>query len=121
MAVKLHRCSAQWVKIAHPCWRVEEALIDAGIEYERVPGPALPWQRKSRQRLIELTGQDRYPAIQFEDGSVYREESPDMAKTIRAGALFDKAQGSAPTVEPTTAPEVPPAGETPPPAGSPSE
>ena len=52
MAVKLHRCSAQWVKIgSHPCWRVEKALIDKGIEYERVPGPALPWQRKQRTRL----------------------------------------------------------------------
>ena len=40
MAVKLYRCSGQWVKIkAHPCWRVEKALLDMGIEYERVPGP----------------------------------------------------------------------------------
>ena len=40
MAVKLHRCSNQWVKIkAHPCWKVEKALMDMGIEYERVPGP----------------------------------------------------------------------------------
>jgi hypothetical protein len=91
MAVKLYRCSGQWVKVGHPCWRVEKALIDMGIEYERVPGPAMPWQRKQRATLIELTGQDRYPAIQFEDGIVYREESSDMAATIRAGKLFEKA------------------------------
>ena len=37
MAVKLHRCSDQWVKIkGHPCWRVEKALLDTGVEYERV-------------------------------------------------------------------------------------
>jgi hypothetical protein len=104
VAVKLHRCSGQWVKIgAHPCWRVEKALMDAGIEYERVPGPALPWQRKSRDELIELTGQDRYPAVQFEDGSVYREESAEMVKTIRAGQLFARDAGAPAPAEPPQA------------------
>jgi hypothetical protein len=103
MAVKLHRCSNQWVKFGgHPCWRVEKALIDAGVEYERVPGPAMPWQRKQREKLIELTGQDRYPAIQFEDGSVYREESPEMVATIRAGRLFEKAGGGVATASDET-------------------
>jgi hypothetical protein len=46
MAVKLLRCSAQFVKVGgHPCWRVEKALLDRGIEYETVVGAALPWQR----------------------------------------------------------------------------
>ena len=28
MAVKLHRCSQQWVKLkGHPCWKVEKALM----------------------------------------------------------------------------------------------
>jgi len=95
MAVKLHRCNAQWVKIAgHPCWKVEKSLIDQGIEYERVPGPGMPWQRKQRSRLHELTGGYLYPAIEFEDGRVYREESKDMVARIRAGKLFD--QGAAP-------------------------
>lgn len=98
MAVKLYRCSGQWVKVGgHPCWRVEKALIDAGVDYERIPGPALPWQRKERTKLLELTGQDRYPAIQFEDGSVYREESNEMASTIRAGKLSEMAGGRKPT------------------------
>jgi hypothetical protein len=90
MALKLHRCSAQWVKIGgHPCWRVERELIAQGIDYERVPGPALPWQRKQRARLHELTGDYLYPAIEFEDGRVYREQSSAMAARIKEGRLFE--------------------------------
>ena len=96
MAVKLYRCSAEWVKFGgHPCWRVEQALRSAGVEYEIVAGAALPWQRKARAELIRLTGQDRYPAIQFEDGSVYREESKEMVATIESGKLLEKAGGGA--------------------------
>ncbi|MGH3137595.1 MAG: glutathione S-transferase N-terminal domain-containing protein [Gaiellaceae bacterium] len=92
MAVRLLRCSAQFVKIGgHPCWRVEKALEDMGIEYETVAGAALPWQRDKRRELIEKTGGNRYPAIEFEDGSVYREESKHMVGTIRAGKLFEKS------------------------------
>lgn len=95
MAVKLHRCSGQWVKIKmHPCWRVEKALIDSGVEYERVPGPGRP--RDKRTTLIEGTGQSSYPAIQFEDGTWYREESKDMAQAIRDGKLMEHAGASAP-------------------------
>jgi hypothetical protein len=37
MAVKLHRCSGTWVKVEeHPCWRVQKALEEQGIEYELV-------------------------------------------------------------------------------------
>ena len=39
--------------------------------------------------------QRMYPAIEFEDGSWYREESKDMEATIRAGRLMEKA-GSQP-------------------------
>lgn len=85
MAIKLHRCSNQWVKLSgHPCWRVEKALIDAGIEYEPVPGPL---RRSKRTALKEGTGQESYPAIQFEDGTWYREESREMARRIREGRL----------------------------------
>ena len=95
MAVKLLRCSGQWVKIkAHPCWKVEKALQDMGIDYERVN---LPSGRGNRSDIEAITGQKKYPAIQFEDGSVYREESKDMEATIRAGKLMEKAQGA--TVE----------------------
>jgi glutaredoxin len=93
MAVKLLRCSGQWVKIkAHPCWKVEKALQDMGIDYERVN---LPTGRGKRDEIQSLSGQKKYPAIQFEDGSVYREESKDMEQTIRGGKLMEKAGGGA--------------------------
>ena len=88
MAIKFHRCSNQWVKIkGHPCWRVEKALQDMGVEYERVPGPL---SRGKRTALKEGTGQELYPAIQFEDGTWYREQSKDMEKRIREGRLLDR-------------------------------
>jgi hypothetical protein len=96
MAVKLHRCGSwgKWVKIgAHPCWKVEQALRDQGIEYEQVYGPT---PRDKRVDLERLSGQRRYPVIEFEDGSVYREESKQMAQTIRAGEL-DAKRGAAKT------------------------
>jgi glutathione S-transferase len=91
MAVKLHRCSTMFVKIdAHPCWRVQKALDEQGIEYEVVKGPLRPGKRND---LEQLSGQRKYPAIEFEDGRVYRDESADMAERIRAGQLFED-QGS---------------------------
>ena len=92
MAVKLHRCGQMWVKLkGHPCWRVQKALDDQGIAYEVVPGP---WPgRKNRTAVIEGTGQPLYPAIQFEDGSWYREQSKDMEQTIRDGRLMERQGG----------------------------
>jgi hypothetical protein len=85
MAIKLHRCSKTWLKLkAEPCWKVEKALIDMGIPYERVTGP----QRRSKRTLVrERTGQSAYPAIELEDGTWYREESKDMERRIREGTL----------------------------------
>ena len=86
MAVKLHRCSGMWAKFGgHPCWRVQKALDEAGIAYEVVKHPA--FRRSKRTRLQELTGQDKLPAIELEDGTVIREESKDLAERIRAGRL----------------------------------
>ena len=86
MAVKLHRCSLEWVKInAHPCWKVEKALDEQGVEYETVKGPL---RGGKRDDLEKLSGQRKYPVIEFEDGRTYRAESSDMAKRIRAGELF---------------------------------
>jgi glutaredoxin len=91
MAVKLHRCANVWVKIqGHPCWRVQKALDEQGIEYDIVKGPR---PKAKRDDLESLSGQRQYPVIQFEDGSVYREESKDMAERIRAGKLFEGRQG----------------------------
>lgn len=94
MAVKLHRCSAMWVKIdGHPCWRVQKALDEQGVDYEVVKGPLRPGKR---DELDKLSGQRKYPVIEFEDGRSYRAESAEMAKKIRAGELLDgPAAGSA--------------------------
>ena len=94
VAIKLYRCKNLWVKSGgHPCWRVQKALDEQGIEYELVPGP---WPGRGKREEIErLSGQPKYPIIQFEDGSVYREESKDMAATIMAGKL-DEKRGAAP-------------------------
>jgi glutathione S-transferase len=85
MAVKLHRCSTMWLKIGgHPCWRVQKALDDEGIDYEVVKGPI---SRGKRTRVEQLSGQRKYPVIEFEDGTAYRDESKRMAERIRAGEL----------------------------------
>lgn len=93
MAVKLHRCPIRFIKIdAHPCHRVEKALDEQGIEYEVVTGSL---RGSKRGHLEEISGQGKYPVIEFEDGSAYRAESKDMAERIRAGKLFESAGGPA--------------------------
>lgn len=90
--MKLHRCPVTWFKAgAHPCWRVQRALDEEGIDYEVVKGPLRPGKRDELERI---SGQRKYPAIEFEDGRVYREESKDMAERIRAGKLLE---GQAPS------------------------
>ena len=85
MAIKLHRCRLEWLKIgAHPCWKVQKALDEQGVDYEVVREPL-----RDRSGVEELSGQAKYPVIEFEDGRVYREESKDMADRIRAGKLLD--------------------------------
>jgi glutathione S-transferase len=91
MLVKLHRCKLEWLKTG-ACWRVEQALEEMGIEYELAPGPSRP---SKRRELIASTGQRLYPAIEFENGTWYRDESREMAKTIRAGLLMDRAASAA--------------------------
>lgn len=87
MPVKLHRCSIMWAKVgAHPCWKVQKALDEAGVEYEVVKHPAFP--RSKRADYIELTGGEAaLPAIELEDGTVIREESSDLATRVREGRL----------------------------------
>jgi len=89
--VKLHRCSTRWLKIKrHPCWCVEKALIDAGIDYEVVVAP----RRKADRTDVErLTGQQLVPVIELADGTGYREESTAMADRIRAGRLLEGRDG----------------------------
>jgi len=70
------------------CYPVQKALDDQGIDYEIVKEPVLP--RSRRKEVERLSGQRLLPVIEFEDGSAYREESADMAATIRAGLLDSK-------------------------------
>jgi glutathione S-transferase len=76
-----------WVKIdAHPCWRVQSALDERGVEYQVVQGPL---RTGKRDELEKLSGQRKYPVIEFEDGSAYREDSKDMAQRVKDGNLFE--------------------------------
>jgi len=79
-----------WVKFGpHPCWRVQKALDEAGVDYV-VVNEGSAFKKASRTGTIDKTGQSKFPWIEFEDGSFYREESADMAETIRAGRLDEK-------------------------------
>ena len=85
MAIKLHRCPNSWVKLSgHPCWKVQKALDEQGIDYEVVKGPL---RSSKRDDLERISGQRKYPVIEFEDGSAYRADSKDMAERIRSGEL----------------------------------
>lgn len=89
MPIRLHRCSKTWLHLGfEPCWKVQRELDRQGISYELVIGPQL---RGKRDDLEQLSGQRLYPVIEFEDGTVYREESADMAERIRAGQLGETA------------------------------
>jgi glutathione S-transferase len=85
VAVKLHRCGTRWIKGPHPCWQLEHALQEAGVDYEVVVEPWFP--RGRRAELIEHTGQKLLPAIELEDGTWWRAESKEMIEAIRAGKL----------------------------------
>jgi hypothetical protein len=89
MPVKLHRCKNLWVKGPHPCWTVQKALDGMGVEYDVVEEK---WFG-GRPPTVEKTGQKRFPWIEFEDGSVYREESKDMASRIRDRKLYEAPRG----------------------------
>jgi glutathione S-transferase len=82
MAVKLHRCRFEFIKGPHPCWQVQKALDDAGVRYEKVLGPV---RRSRRDDLVALTGQNLYPAIELDDGTVVKAESKELVGRIRAG------------------------------------
>jgi glutathione S-transferase len=85
MAVKLHRCRVMFAKFdGHPCWKVQKALDEEGVEYELVKGPV---RLGKRDELERASGQRKYPVIEFEDGSIYRDESNEMVARIRAGEL----------------------------------
>lgn len=58
----------------HPCRRVQEAMADAGIAYEKViaaHGSPIPFLRKgSREDLRQATGDTKLPVLKLPDGRV---------------------------------------------------
>jgi glutathione S-transferase len=58
----------------HPCRRVQEALREAGIDYEKVVaahGSPIPFLRKgSREELRQATGDTKLPVLKLPDGTV---------------------------------------------------
>jgi glutathione S-transferase len=58
----------------HPCRRVQEALRDADIGYEKViaaHGSPIPFLRKgSREELRRATGTTKLPTLKLPDGAV---------------------------------------------------
>jgi hypothetical protein len=53
--------------------------------YELVKQPAL---RRRRRDYEQRTGQRLLPAIEFDDGTMLREESTDLVARIREGRLI---------------------------------
>jgi len=58
----------------HPCRRVQEALRNAGIEYEKViagHGSPIPFLRRgSRDQLVAATGTKKLPTLKLPDGTI---------------------------------------------------
>ncbi len=58
----------------HPCRRVQEAMRDAGIEYDKViagHGNPIPFLRKgTRDELRAATGAEKLPTLKLADGTV---------------------------------------------------
>jgi len=71
----------------HPCRRVQEALQDKGIDYEKViggHGNPIPFLRKgSRDELRAATGGTKLPALKLPDGTVLT-HSKDIFRWIGA-------------------------------------
>src|SRR2546422_676976 len=107
MAVKLHRCGTMWLKIdAHPCWRGQKSLDEAGGEYEVVKHPLM---RGKRTQVEEKDGQKDPPAnglgfgpdprsqyeywahrddprLRFRNCGIYGERTSQIAARLRACA-----------------------------------
>lgn len=58
----------------HPCGRVQKAMREKGIVYDKViagHGNPLPFLRKgSREELREATGETKLPTLKLPDGTV---------------------------------------------------
>jgi tRNA isopentenyl-2-thiomethyl-A-37 hydroxylase MiaE len=84
MSVKLHTCGVTWLKIdAHPCWTVEKALKERGVEFEAIREPTFP--RSRRKAVEEHTDQRLLPVIETADGTWIRDDSRALIERINAG------------------------------------
>jgi hypothetical protein len=88
MAVRLHKTGALF---GDPSKVVRQALDAQGIEYEVV--------KSSKEELRAHTHQDKFPAIELEDGTWYWEEPDDMALRINKGELEMAAHEPVPDSE----------------------
>jgi len=74
----------------HPCRRVQEALRDKGIPYEKViagHGHPIPFLRRgSRDELRAATGDDKLPALKLPDGTVLAHSKAILAWVERVPA-----------------------------------
>ncbi len=69
-----------------------KALDDAGIAYDLVKEPTFPRSRRTEAK--RLTGQDRLPFIEYEDGTALREDTKELIARIAAGDLGETAPAS---------------------------
>jgi len=83
--VKLHRCSYTFLHIDRdPCWKVERALKEQGVDYEVVKHG---YGKGKRPDVETLSGQSKLPVLELSDGQVYRAESDEMAARVRTGGV----------------------------------
>jgi glutathione S-transferase len=85
--VKLHRCSYTFLHInADPCWRLQKALDEQGVEYEVVK-EGFGKSEKSRADVVALSAQKYLPVLELADGTAYREETDEMIAKLKSGTL----------------------------------
>ena len=75
---------------------MQKALDEQGIGYQLVKAPTYP--RRRRTDAVNHTGEHYLPAIEFDDGTWYREDSRRMASEIGAGRL-DEHHGDVPKAD----------------------
>ena len=73
----------------HPCRRVQEALREKGIGYDKViaaHGHPIPFLRKgSREELRAATGDTKLPALKLPDGTVITHSKAILEWASRQG------------------------------------
>jgi hypothetical protein len=90
MAVKLHKPGGLKL-FGDPSKQVQQALDAQGIAYTVM--------KSSSEELVAHTHQDKFPAIELEDGTWYWEEPADMALRISKGELEMAAHEPVPDSE----------------------